>query len=96
MSQPLFPDAYEWTEDELGDWRGKAYRAIAKLAKTGEEFSAADVWDAVGQKPHEPRHMGGVMTTARAAGLIESVGVQVTRSALRNRGYETVWRGVAS
>lgn len=56
------------------DWCERADSVIRELASTRETFTADDVWLAGLEKPREGRALGGVMQSARRAGLIESTG----------------------
>ena len=55
------------------DWKNTASAVLARLAGTGEPFTADDIWAAVDHPP-EPRALGALIRSAAQAGRIRRVG----------------------
>jgi hypothetical protein len=75
------------------DWMQVARLAVVSLAKSGQPFTADDVWDRLATESavtHEPRALGAVMRNVAAAGLIRTTGAYV-----KSRRRETHYRPVA-
>lgn len=74
-------------------WKDSAQLLIARLASTGETFTAEDVRREVGDPPAHWNAMGAQFIGAAKAGIIEKVGyTQPTRSS-RHASVMAVWRG---
>lgn len=76
-------------------WRSGADRALATCASSGHIFSADVLRDDPYNLP-EPRHpsaWGALFSAARAAGLIEHVGYDVSHTPSRRGGLLRTWRG---
>lgn len=73
-------------------WKTACDLAIARLALTGQEFTAEDVRRAVGD-PHHPNAMGARFNVAAKQGVIEHVGYRKPARASRHAAPIGVWRG---
>jgi hypothetical protein len=59
------------------DWLETARLVVVSLAKTGQPFTADDVWDKLAGHSavtHEPSALGAVMRKVASAGLIRATG----------------------
>jgi hypothetical protein len=72
-------------------WMAAAKRVLWALIKSGQEFTADDVWEQV-PTPREPRALGPVMRAAQRAGYMEDTG-RMAPSRRRHATKITVWRG---
>jgi len=75
--------------DALTLWKQTAYLTIVALAFTMDEFTSDDLWarfDDLPQHP-EPRALGSVVVSAKAAGIIKETGAykKSQRVACHNR-----------
>ena len=90
--------ALERVEKGAMEWMPAAERAIVRLARMGDEFTADDVWVILDRwkvkPPTEPRAMGAAMKNAQNAGLIVPTGSWRTseRAECHCRPVQ-VWRG---
>lgn len=79
-------------ENAESNWRSWALHEIGILARTGQEFTADDVRQCVGEPDH-PNRWGGVWLAARRAGLIVPTGqVRPSTTATRHGSLVRVWR----
>jgi len=76
-------------------WRVRAARAIIKVAKEKELFTADDVWATGLDRPREPRALGPEMASAHGAGIIEpTMTFKLTAQASRHRAPVRMWRSL--
>ncbi len=77
------------------EWKVAAYEALCHVANTTDEFTADDVWEALGPEAvntHEPSALGPVFLRASRDKVIVKTGKQVlSRNPRRHRDL-TVWR----
>jgi len=78
-----------------GWWMAGALTAIETLAKTGRQFTAADLVDMGVAEPDHPNHWGSLLAKAKSQGLIRRVGYGTSRRAGRNGGVCATWQGQA-
>lgn len=78
------------------DWRKLARLSAIAVARTQKEFTADDVWKALGgNKPPEPRALGGIMNGLVIDGYIKATDrVKKTTQVSRHRGLVKVWESV--
>lgn len=78
-------------------WKVAAEREIERLAASGREFTADDLWEAVGSPMAGASHqaVGGLFSQACRRGLIESVGFRQSQRASRHASVLRVWRGAS-
>lgn len=74
-------------------WEAGAMKAIETLARTGRQFTAADLTDHGVSEPDHSCRWGSVFAKAKALGLIRKVGYRPSRRAGRNYGVTAVWVG---
>lgn len=80
------------TKDE---WKEVAYNTVCLVAKRYAEFTPDEIWAAGLPKPEEARALGGVMTRARNAGVIEKTGrVRPTTQPESHNTDVTIWRSM--
>lgn len=80
-------------------WIFKARRAVRFLARQNAEFTSEEVWALLAQHnidpPREPRAMGAVFRTMKAAGVIKSTGIYRAGSRVESHGRPVmVWRSL--
>lgn len=81
-------------ENAETNWLAWALDELAVLARTGLEFTAADLMQVVGAPDH-PNRIGAAFRAARRTGLIEPTGSVVPSTAASRHGaIVRVWRGV--
>ena len=76
-------------------WRGKAEKAVLKVANRRSFFTADNIWATGLEEPPEPRALGNVLKRAAAMGLIERTGrFRTTKRASRHGAPLAVWRSL--
>lgn len=73
-------------------WEAGALAAIEALAKTGRDFTAADLTDLGVADPDHSCRWGSAFAKAKALGLIVKVDYRPSRRAGRSGGVCAVWR----
>lgn len=74
-------------------WIKKALETVVEVAKSNDEFTPDDIWDAGLDKPKEARWLGPVMNSAKRKGYIEKTGrVQPTRQKESHGCDVTIWK----
>ena len=80
------------------EWKVRAYEVVQYLASAEDEFTTDDVWamlDSSAENTHERRAMGGVITRAARAGLIENTGrVKKSTRVVCHQNPKAVWRSL--
>jgi hypothetical protein len=75
------------------EWKDRWDRAIAALARTGEEFTADDVRRIAGPPLDHPNAAGARFHAAARRGLIERTGYRKSARQILHAHPIAVWRG---
>ena len=76
------------------EWKDAVDAVIARLAATGEKFTADNVRAAGVGEPHHPNAWGARFTAARRKGLVERIGFDESARPAGHARAVAVWRGV--
>ncbi|MEU5403745.1 hypothetical protein ABZ348_31185 [Streptomyces sp. NPDC005963] len=90
IARPAAPEADD-------TWRALAMATIEELALKRAEFSADDVWLAGLPRPKDSRALGGILASAKRAGVIEDTG-RIVPSVFQSGHYgpRRVWRSLVT
>lgn len=75
------------------DWKSAVQMQIAKLAATGQPFTAENVRRVVGDPPNHPNAMGAQFISACRANVIEKVGYVNPARPTRHASVIALWIG---
>jgi hypothetical protein len=77
------------------EWSERAYQVVIDVAKTMEEFTPDDVWEAGLEKPNKAQALGAVMSRAHRSGIIEKTGRSRPTTQRESHGTDiTIWHSL--